>query len=362
MSQAPRGKNDWIRDHYEKAILLVALLALLISCVLLALDLQEQKREAGASLARIGMNGGNITLQDTLPFDNILADARAAATAPLATNSRTTVSELRVSCVKCGRPIPYDALECPFCLAAQPEIVNIDTLDTDADGIPDKAELAWGLDPQNKDDAASDLDGDGFTNHEEYLAKTNPKNTEDFPDPVVKLRVAGIRPVPFYLRYTGTSLFGDGTTRYQLNLQTLERTYFAKLGDVILGYKVENFDPAGKDGETITMVRQSDKRPVVLVKGKPVTEQELATLFVFLVDRGRLPIQRLNNVFNLRGVDYKVVDIRRDSVIIQNVKTAEKVTVPLLTSEERSALMGQPAAAAPAPQADMAAAPQAAAW
>ena len=27
MSQAPRGKNDWIRNHYEKAILLVALLA-----------------------------------------------------------------------------------------------------------------------------------------------------------------------------------------------------------------------------------------------------------------------------------------------------------------------------------------------
>ena len=25
MSQAPRGKKDWIRDHYEKVILLAAL-------------------------------------------------------------------------------------------------------------------------------------------------------------------------------------------------------------------------------------------------------------------------------------------------------------------------------------------------
>ena len=31
MSQAPRGKNDWIRNHYEKLILLVALVALLFS-------------------------------------------------------------------------------------------------------------------------------------------------------------------------------------------------------------------------------------------------------------------------------------------------------------------------------------------
>ena len=31
MSQAPRGKNDWIRSHYEKMILLAALVALLLA-------------------------------------------------------------------------------------------------------------------------------------------------------------------------------------------------------------------------------------------------------------------------------------------------------------------------------------------
>lgn len=348
MSQAPRGKNDWIRNHYEKAILLVALLALLLSCVLLALDLQEGKREAGASLARLDMSGNNIALQDTLQFDNIIAAARAAATAPLTNSARTTVSELRVSCVKCGRPIPYEAVECPFCLAQQPAIIDITKLDTDTDGVPDKVELAWGLDPQSSADAAQDLDGDGFTNVEEFRDGTDPKNPDSMPDPVVKLRVAAIRPVPFYLRYVTTSFFGE-EPRFQLNLQTLERTYFVKLGEVVLGYKVEAYDPAGKAGETLTMVRQADKRPVTLVKGKPVTEQELAILFVSLLDRSRLPIQRLNNEFTVRNVTYKVVDIRREHVIIQNVKTGEKVTVPLLTSEERSALVGQPDAASPAP-------------
>ncbi len=95
------------------------------------------------------------------------------------------------------------------------------------------------------------------------------------------------------------------------------------------------------------MVRQSDKRPVQLIKGRPVTEQELAILFVFLVNRSRLPVQRLNDVFALQGVEYKVVDILRESVIIQNVKTGEKVSVPLLSSKERTAAIGRPAVPAP---------------
>jgi hypothetical protein len=325
----------------------VALIALLFSCALLVQQIQADKDSAKPGLARIDWKGTPVASKDTLPFDAVLSAARAEATNALAANPRTTISEMRVACVKCGKPIPYEAVECPFCLAEQPPIVNIDTLDTDTDGLPDKVELAWGLDPQNKDDAIGDLDNDGFTNLEEYSAKTDPKASDSLPDPVVKLRVAGIKPVPFYLRFVTTSTLGDGSVRFQLNLQTLERTYFVKPGDVVLGYKVDQYDAASKNGETLMMIRQSDKRPVRLVKGKPVTEQELAILFVSLVDRSRLPVQRLNDVFVLRGVEYKVVDIRRENVIIQSVKAGEKVTVPLMSSEERAAFVGRPAEPAP---------------
>ena len=347
MSQAPRGKNDWIRSHYEKMILLAALVALLFSCVLLVQRIQSDKEAAKPALARIDWKGTIVAPKDTLAFDAVLVAARAEATNALAVAARTTVSERRVACVKCGKPIRYEAAECPFCLAAQPAIVDIEKLDTDGDGLADKVELLLGLNPQDPADAAGDLDNDGFTNLEEVKAKTDPKDAADFPDPIVKLRVAGIKAVPFYLRFVSTSTFGDGSTRFQLNLQTLERTYFTKVGDVVLGYKVEQYNSAGTAGETITMVRQSDKRSVVLVKGRPVTEQELAILFVSLIDKQRLPIQRLNDVFAYRGAEYKVVDIRRENVVIQNVKTGEKVTVPLWTSEERATMTGQPSVPAP---------------
>lgn len=349
MNQGPRNRKEWFREHYEKVLLLIALVALLFSSAWLVKDIQADKELAALSLARVGWRGSSVPICDTVPFDTILAEARALAAAPLNVKPRTTVSELRVSCIKCGRPISYDALECPFCLAVQPPIVDIETLDTDGDGIPDKVELAWGLDPQNPADAAMDMDGDGFTNLEEFRAGTDPRDPESMPDPVVKLRVAGIRAVPFVLRYVGTQHMPDGSLRFLLNLQSLERSYFAKLGDIVLGYKVEAHDPKGKNGETLTMIRQSDQRPVVLVKGRPVTEQELAILFVSLLDRRSLPVQRLNDVFIFRGVEYKVVDIRRDSVVIQKVKTGESVTVPQISGDERAAMTPAPAAATAAP-------------
>lgn len=345
MSQAPRGKNDWIQNHYEKVILLVALAALMFSCVLLAQRIQADKDSAKPGLARIDWKGTPVAPKDATAFEAVLASARAEATNELGVAARTSVSELRVACVKCAKPIPYEAVECPFCLAVQPAVVDIDTLDTDGDGLADKAELALGLDPQNPGDAAGDLDNDGFTNLEEHGAGTDLKNPESYPDPIVKLRVATIKPVPFYLRFVSTSTFGDGTPRFQLNLQTLERTYFVKPGDVVLGYKVDQYDPKGKDGEILMMIRQSDNRPVRLVKGKPVTEQELAILFVNLIDRAPVrPALRLNDAFEVRGVEYKVVDIGRDNVVIQSAKTGKKVTVPLWSPEERAAVLGQPSA------------------
>ena len=58
---------------------------------------------------------------------------------------------------------------------------NIDP-DADGDGIPDRIESAiTGLDLLNASDASSDLDGDGYTNLQEYLAGTAINDINDTP-------------------------------------------------------------------------------------------------------------------------------------------------------------------------------------
>jgi len=56
-------------------------------------------------------------------------------------------------------------------------------LDSDHDGMPDEWEKKYGLDPNDPADAAKDLDGDGYTNLEEYLNGTDPTKFIDYSKP-----------------------------------------------------------------------------------------------------------------------------------------------------------------------------------
>ena len=344
MSQLMQSSSP-LKTSYEKYLLLVLLLVLIGSCAWLVLAVIDQRGVNDNYVANTKIGGATYTVQDTTGFERMLASARDTATKELEHPERSFISEERVACVKCGKPIPYSALSCPFCLQAQPEIIDADTIDTDGDGITDKEELELGLNPQDPGDANGDLDGDGFSNLEELQAGTDPRNAKSTPDPIVKLRVLAVKPIPFYLRFVSESTFADGSMRFQLNMQSQSApTLFVKLNDIAMGYQVTKYDPNGKDGPTLTLVRVADKRVVNLVRGRPVTENELAIKFVFLIDRTALPVKRLNDVFELRGKQYKVIDIKSANVVIQDVATMKKINVSRITEAERNG----PAAAAPA--------------
>lgn len=54
--------------------------------------------------------------------------------------------------------------------------------DADADGMPDAWERTHGLDASSAADASADADGDGYTNVEEFLNGTNPRERIDYRD------------------------------------------------------------------------------------------------------------------------------------------------------------------------------------
>ena len=75
-------------------------------------------------------------------------------------------------------------------------------IDSDLDGMPDAFELAYGLNPRLAGDASGDLDGDGVSNYQEYLAGTNPTNAASF----LKLTSDGLAPDgSIILRFTAVS-------------------------------------------------------------------------------------------------------------------------------------------------------------
>ena len=52
-------------------------------------------------------------------------------------------------------------------------------MDTDGDGLPDRWEVLYGLNPYDAADALLDFDGDGMSNRDEYRARTNPLDPSD---------------------------------------------------------------------------------------------------------------------------------------------------------------------------------------
>jgi hypothetical protein len=74
--------------------------------------------------------------------------------------------------------IPWDDADSPPVKSGAGRIV-----DTDADGMPDAWEKAHKLNPGNASDGPTDTDKDGYTNVEEYLYNTNPRQFVDYRQP-----------------------------------------------------------------------------------------------------------------------------------------------------------------------------------
>ncbi|MBU1693006.1 MAG: hypothetical protein KKC51_03480, partial [Verrucomicrobia bacterium] len=242
---------------------------------------------------------------------------------------RLMISEVRVSCVRCQKPIMYNATKCPFCGAEQPRAIDPKTLDVDADGIPDWWETKYGLNPSDRSDAQGDLDGDGFSNLEEFLAESDPVDAKNFPDLAAKLRLKRVVTEPFFLRFQAVNEISAGVFQYQLNLQTLERTYFAKIGEVVQGFTVVEYLPNAEKGPTLVL--QQGEKKIHLIKGQAVQQEEHTAQLIFLLDRTPMRA-RVGDSITLKGQEYKVVDIKRSSVLIRDVKTDKETVVPLLTA------------------------------
>ena len=111
-------------------------------------------------------------------FESVLA--KAGATLPKRDVVDTRVTEMvRTGNVGAGNGIVRD----PKDVGGFPEL-KFDPAevpaDTDGDGMPDAWETKHGFDAKKAADGALDADGDGYTNVEEFLNGTNPREKIDY--------------------------------------------------------------------------------------------------------------------------------------------------------------------------------------
>lgn len=221
--------------HYDRIIAVVVLGLLLFSLLYLVLrgmDIQQSlndNKSAFVAPTEASKHGMKKFDEEVQALTDKIAATQAAVKKVTVTVPRERVgendfqpedlftSQSRYLCEVCRLPIKTDAKKCTYAacgkeqtLLAKNEKLDLSDVDTDGDGMKDKWEVQYGLNPNAADDADTDLDEDGFSNIEEYTATTDPKNPEAHPDYKDVMTLANLEKKFLRLRAVKTSPGGLG--------------------------------------------------------------------------------------------------------------------------------------------------------
>ena len=205
----------FLKKHYEK-ILLGVLLTIFIGLLVFQFLLWQQ----GQQIKIDGILGFTPPPPNYTSIDFEAQDSPFNVLANLTETPQWLKSEKRRASSQdfTDFMLPYKMAFCPYCrkmIPARefPEItseregrcslchhvlkaplrskVNV-IVDTDGDGIPDKDEVALGMNPNDPNDATADFDDDGFPNYEEYIAGTKIRDPKSRPPYHEKVSVVDI--------------------------------------------------------------------------------------------------------------------------------------------------------------------------
>ena len=351
--------NNPIVRHYDKMIVVVVLIGLLISLFYLtrAAGPARAREEAGYkrqidSLKPVSADLAAIEMAD-FEAATRLARAPLQLERPDGKRAGFLAPERRVICVvkECQKPIPYSVETCPFCGGGQPKPpeTNLEK-DSDGDGVPDRVEIELGLNPQDPADAKGDLDSDGFSNIEELSAKppTDPKDPKSHPAVVNLLRVKELRGKRMPLVFSAVNKMPDG--KYQIVFNQIEptrRTYWVRENEKIdeTGFmagtvtvkSVERENPnmpgikMREDASTVTVKRLSDNKEVTLKINESGKVTDVEAVIVLPLDNAEYSVVE-GGTLKVREETFRVltVDSGKTSVTIENEASGQQKTVPKL--------------------------------
>lgn len=180
-----RGNENFVVRHYDWLVAGLGVLALLggVAYFVLSLgaDADGAAAEAVRSLEMKKPSKAALEVPDMTAFSNTLKQTKSPVQALDVDSRRESflASERRVKCV-CGAVMVSGLTNCPSCNTS---LIVVNKEDEAAKEV-DRWKARYGVDADE-----SDKDGDGFTNAEEYEAKTDPTDAKDHPAYIDSLKL-----------------------------------------------------------------------------------------------------------------------------------------------------------------------------
>jgi hypothetical protein len=312
---------EWLKVNYEKAILGFAALALLVCGGLIIHGVQGFPEQ---------FEGQN----SSKPADNTIK--------PYPTET------LIAAGAKVEKPTKWDVhdgslfVSRPYVLKEEDggNKVLIDPTESPTDlhpPIKNSWLLKYGLPYWETDVRDQDPDEDHFSNLEEFLADTDPRDKNSVPPYYTKLKLQKFISVPFRLIFTGSP--DDGKT-FTINTKDRGgRTQFLELGQDIEGtpYKLLSYekktitkDEIDVDVSELTIENTETKQKIVLVARKEANDPTSFGEFLYLYDNSAFKVKKDDEFTLAPETDhkYKLIDISEAGAVIKDLKTGEQHKIP----------------------------------
>jgi len=353
------GKDgNFIKTHYDWLVAALAFAVLAAGGVMffgsMGVDPAELAAEKVGDINRLPPGGEPVKAVDLADFIRVTKIAKSPTSLSEVTDDKGSflASEARMSCTNCQAVVLKEVKQCPSC-GVTLETVTVEDVDADQDGMPNDWEKRYGLNPSDPADANLDKDGDGFTNLEEFEAKTDPTDRESHPDYLDSLKLQlPLKETTLPFVFTGTYKTPSGL-KYQFKDPNRAKEYDRGVYSVLAGDEIgtsgfvpEKYVPKTEekamgggmkkkvDASEVIVVRKSDSKKVTMVINRRGVPVDVKATLVYGRDGGKTFDVVTGDVFELSGEKYAVKAITRASkgatVTVEQTKSEKKRTISAL--------------------------------